>query len=111
MRLVDLHALAAEPISHDAHSAKRVAFRSGEIPHLTQLAQARIPPGARLTPHAHRDMHEVFVVLSGCGLLQCDGTTHEVGPGSCIEIAPGEMHAFENRSDEEMVVIYFGIAD
>lgn len=111
MHLVDLHSLVAEPLSHDAHSTKQVVFRNGEIPHLTQLAQARIPPGARLTPHAHRDMHEVFIVLSGQGLLQCDGGTHEVGPGSCIEIAPGEVHAFENRGEAELVVVYFGIAE
>lgn len=111
MRLVDLHTLPAEPLSHDAHSTKQVAFRSGEIPHLTQFAQAHIPPGARLTPHAHRDMHEIFVVLSGRGLLWCDGTAHEVGPGSCIEIAPWETHAFENGGAEGLVVVYFGIAE
>ena len=111
MRFIDLNSVVAEPLSHDAHSAKQVAFRNGEIPHLTQLAQARIPPGARMTPHAHRDMHEVFVILRGQGLLHCDGSTHAVGPGSCIEIAPGEVHAFENCGDEELVVIYFGIAD
>lgn len=111
MRFVDLSTITAEPLSHDAHNTKQVAFRSGEIPHLTQLAQARIPPGARLTPHTHRDMHEIFVVLSGRGLLQCNGATHEVCPGSCIAVAPGETHAFENRSVEELVVVYFGVAD
>ena len=110
MRFVDLYSVAAEPLSHDAHTTKQVVFRSGEIPHLTQLAQARIPPGARLMPHAHRDMHEVFIVLAGHGLLHCDGSTHDVGPGSCIEVAPGEMHAFENGGTEELVVVYFGIA-
>ena len=111
MRLVDLHNLPAEPLSHDAHSTKQVVFRDGEIPHLTQLAQARIPPGERLTPHAHRDMYETFIVLGGHGLLHCNGGTHEVGPGSCIGIAPGETHAFENSGETAMVVVYFGIAE
>lgn len=110
MRLVDINSLVSEPLSHDTHSRKQVIFKNGEIPHLTQLAQTRIPPGARLTPHAHRDMHEVFVVLSGQGFLHCDGRTREVGPGICIEIAPGETHAFENDGAEELVVVYFGIA-
>lgn len=110
MRLVDLNSLVSEPLSHDTHSRKQVIFKNGEIPHLTQLAQARIPPGARLTPHAHRDMHEVFVVLGGHGMLHCGGTTYEVEPGTCIEIAPGEMHAFENDGAEDLLVVYFGIA-
>lgn len=111
MRHVDINSLPSEPLSHDTHSHKQVIFNHGEIPHLTQLAQARVPPGARLTPHAHRDMHEVFVVLSGRGLLRCAGTAYEVGPGSCIEVAPGEVHAFENGGEEDLVVIYFGIVE
>lgn len=109
MRLVDLNDIRAEPLSHDAHSSKRVVFRNGEIPHLTQLAQARIPPGACLTPHAHRDMHEVFIILSGQGLLHRNDDTYKIGPGIHIEVAPEEMHAFENDGEEELVIAYFGI--
>lgn len=111
MRFVNLNSLTEEPLSHDVHSTKQVIFRNGEIPHLTQLAQARIPPGAKLTPHAHLGMHEVFVVLTGHGLLHCAGTAHAIESGSCIEIAPGELHAFENGGEKEMVVMYFGIAE
>lgn len=111
MRLVDLNSIAAEPLSHDAQSSKQVIFRNGEIPYLTQLAQARIPPGARLTPHVHQDMHEVFIVLGGRGLLHCGGTAHAVESGSCIEIAPGEIHTFENGSEQDLVLMYFGIAE
>jgi mannose-6-phosphate isomerase-like protein (cupin superfamily) len=109
MRLVDINGLAFEPLSHDAHSLKQVIFRNDEIPHLTQLAQARIQPGTCITPHAHRDMHEVFIVLGGHGRLHCSGEAHEVGAGSCIELAPGEAHAFENDGAEELVMVYFGI--
>lgn len=109
MRLVDLNSLTAEPLSHDAHSSKQVVFRNGEIPHLTQLAQTRIPPGASLTPHAHRDMHEIFIVLAGQGRLYCDGGMHDISPGACIEIAPGEIHAFENNGGRELVLVYCGV--
>ena len=111
MRRVGLNSLSPEPLSHDADSAKQVVFRNGTIPHLTQLAQARIPPGARLTPHAHRDMHEIFIVLSGHGRLHCDGSTYTISPGACIQIAPGEVHAFENDDDGELVLVYFGVED
>jgi len=73
MRRVDLNSLNSEPLSHDTSSSKQVFIRNGTIPHLTQLAQARIPPG------------------------------------TCIQIAPSEVHAFENHGDEELVLVYFGV--
>lgn len=111
MRQVNLNRLVSEPLSHDASSGKQVAFRDGEIPHITQLARARIPPGVRLAPHAHRDMHEVFIVLAGRGLLHCGGDAHAAAPGGCIRVGPGEVHAFENTGDEDLVVLYFGVAE
>lgn len=111
MRLIELHSLPAEPLSHDANIAKRVILRNGTVPHLTQLAQVRIPPGAHLTPHAHQDMHEIFIVLSGHGRVRCDGSVNGVAPGTCIQIEPNAVHAFENTGEDELVVVYFGIAD
>jgi len=111
MRRVDLNSLNSEPLSHDTSSSKQVFIRNGTIPHLTQLAQVHIPPGTRLTPHAHSDMHEIFIVLSGQGRLHCEGATHAIEPGTCIQIAPGEVHAFENDDDGELVLVYFGVED
>ncbi|HEY9199666.1 MAG TPA: cupin domain-containing protein [Gammaproteobacteria bacterium] len=68
-------------------------------------------PGTNLTPHAHRDMHEVFIVLGGRGLLHCKGEIHEIEAGSCIEVAPEEVHAFENPGEDALVMVYFGIAE
>ena len=110
MRLMDLNSLPGEPLSHDAGIIKQVIIRKDVIPHLTQLAQARIPPGTRLTPHTHSDMHEVFIVISGRGRLHCDGAALDITPGNCVQIEPGEVHAFENEGTEELVVVYFGIA-
>ncbi len=111
MRRVELDSLAAEPLSHDAGITKQVIFRNGAIPHLTQFAQARIPAGSRVTLHKHSDMHEVFIVLSGRGHVHCNDKQQKVGPGTCIQIESGEMHGFENNGDEDLVVVYFGIAE
>lgn len=110
MRRVIIDSLASEPLSHDTGITKQVILRNGTIPHLTQLAQARIPTGSRVTPHKHSDMHEIFIVLSGHGRVHCNDNQQKVGPGTCIQIEPGEMHGFENNGDEELVVVYFGIA-
>lgn len=111
MRHVEIDSLISEPLSHDTGITKKVIFYNGTIPHLTQLAQARIPPGSRATPHKHSDMHEVFVVLSGHGRVHCNDNQQNVGPGSCIQIEPGEIHGFENEGDGDLVVVYFGIAE
>lgn len=111
MRRVDIKSLARQPLSHDAGITKHVIFPKGTIPHLCQLAQARIPSGVRVTLHKHSDMHEIFMVLSGCGQIHCNGQTQKVGPGICIHIEPGELHGFENEGDEDLVVMYFGVAE
>ncbi len=111
MRRINLNSLDSEPLSHDTSSTKRVLIHNGTIPHLTQLAQARIPPGTSLTPHAHSDMHEIFIVISGQGRLHCEGATHDIEHGTCIQISPGEVHAFENHDDEELVLVYFGVEE
>ncbi|MBU1191989.1 MAG: cupin domain-containing protein [Gammaproteobacteria bacterium] len=111
MRRVEIDSLVAEPLNHDAGITKQVIFRNGSVPHLTQLAQARIPPGSRVTAHKHSDMHEIFIILSGQGRVRCDDTVQPVGPGTCLRIEPGERHGFENDGSEDLVVVYFGIAE
>ena len=111
MRLVDLNSLVSEPLSHDAHSRKHVIFKHGEIPHLTQLAQARTPPGIRLTPHAHSDMHEIFIVLAGQGEARSEAQVLTLAPGMCIHIQPQESHAFANTGANDLVLLYFGLVD
>lgn len=38
-----------------------------------------------------------------CGVAQ-------VSPGTCVHIAAGQKHRVKNTGDEEMVLLYFGIA-
>lgn len=111
MRRIDSNSLAGEPLSHDADVAKQVILHSGSVPHLTQLARTRIPPDTSLTPHAHNDMYEIFLVIGGQGRVHCGGHAYDLAPGICIEISPGEVHAFENAGNEELVLVYFGIAE
>ncbi len=111
MRQIDLHTLPSEPLSHDAGSSKQVFIRNGSIPHLTQFAQARIPSGTSLTPHAHADMHEVFLVLSGSGEVRGAAQTLPLLPGTCIHIPPAEIHSFHAHTGEDLLLLYFGVCD
>ena len=59
--------------------------------------------------HSHPDMGEVFVVQSGRGLITIDGITHDIRPGTCAVVEPGENHELENIDEEDLVLIHFGI--
>jgi mannose-6-phosphate isomerase-like protein (cupin superfamily) len=111
VRRIDLNSLNSEPLSHDSSSTKRVLIRNGTIPHLTQLAQACIPPGTCLTAHAHSDMHEVFIVLSGSGEVHSGAQVLSLRPGVCIHIQPTESHTFSNIGTDDLVLLYFGLTD
>lgn len=110
MKVTSLSAATPEPVSHDAAILKRVLLRRGDVPRLTQYARARFAPGQTAAAHAHADMHEVFLVESGRARFTIDGLAHELGPGGCIAIAPGEMHEVANAGDGDLVVTYFGVA-
>src|SRR5438552_15191740 len=42
--------------------------------------------------HYHRDCTEVYLVLEGTGVLELDGDTVEVGPGTVVYIPPLTRH-------------------
>jgi mannose-6-phosphate isomerase-like protein (cupin superfamily) len=109
MHLIALSELPDEGVSHDPSILKRVVLRRGTVPQVTQLARSVVRPGAATSPHAHADMHEVFVVLAGVGTATVDGTTHPLAAGSCVVVEPGERHAFANTGTVDLVLLYFGV--
>ena len=110
MRKTDLNHIAAEALSHDADILKQVFIGPDTLPHLTQLAQARIPSGAKVTPHLHPDMHEVFVVLDGQGCAVVNGIELQLERGTCLQIETRETHSFRNTGADELVLLYLGLA-
>lgn len=108
-----LRTLASSPlqgVSHDPQILKRVLLRAGEVPHLTQFAQAPIAPGQHTAPHAHPDMYEIFWIEEGRGTLNLDGVEHPLLPGTCVVVEPGEVHELCNTGLQPLVVTYFGVA-
>lgn len=107
MKLRSLAAAPEEGVSHDPAIAKRVLLRGGEVPHLAQLARTRLSPGQSTSPHAHADMHEVFLVQSGAGELVVDGAVHPLTPGTCAVVEPGEEHVLRCTGPEALELLYF----
>jgi len=57
-----------------------------------QVAKVSFEPGARTAWHTH-PLGQTLYVLSGCGLIQCEGDRiRTIKPGDVIWIPPGEKH-------------------
>ena len=47
------------------------------------LAEETLPPGGKVTPHHHRELEEIYYILSGSGVMTVG---HEqIGRASCRE--------------------------
>lgn len=101
--------LPQEAVSHNPAICKQVMLHRGEVPHLTQFAQARFAPGQVAPSHAHTDMAEVFFVESGQGVITINGREHSLQPGVCVVVEAGELHEVANRGSEELVLTYLGL--
>jgi uncharacterized cupin superfamily protein len=78
--------------------------------HPFDLALVRIPKGKFLCPyHAHAAESELYLVVSGHGIVRDKDGTIGVGPGDAFFFQPGEAHQLWNKGDEDFV--YYVIAD
>ena len=78
--------------------------------HPFDLALVRIPKGKNYCPyHGHSAETELYLVVSGKGLVRDRNGTAEVKAGDSFLFAPGEAHQLSASSDEDFV--YYVIAD
>ena len=109
-KIVSLASLPERRVSHNPEIKKKVMLETGDLPHVTNFSQATFGPGQAAGLHAHADMHEVFFVESGAGVIRVDGKAHPLEPGTCVAVAPGEKHELINTGATELVLTYFGVA-
>ncbi|MGK7933650.1 MAG: cupin domain-containing protein [Microcystaceae cyanobacterium] len=109
MKIIDLSQLPYKQVSHNPAIQKQVMIAAGEIPHLTNFAQAILRPSEVSNGHFHKDMHEVFFILSGEGIMCIDGQDYSLTVGTCIAVSPHETHELRNNGTENLIVTYFGI--
>ena len=78
--------------------------------HPFDLEYMRLPAGATNYPyHAHSAQWEMYVVVSGRGLVRDEQGQTEVTAGDAFLFPPGEAHQLSNPGPEDF--IYFVIAD
>lgn len=110
MKQVSLSQIPEQGVSHNPAIRKKVMLQAGELPHLTNFAQARFAPGQVAAAHAHRDMCEIFFVEAGTGTIVIDGIPYPLNPGTCIAVEVGEVHEVANTGSEELVLTYLGLS-
>jgi len=69
------------------------------------LAEARVAPGARTTPHYHRKTEEIYYILRGQGEMTIADQTQTVGPLDAIAIPPGAVHTILNSGSEPLIFL------
>ena len=78
--------------------------------HPFDLALVRIPKGKSYCPfHGHSGETEMYLVVSGKGMVRDRSGTTEVKAGDSFLFAPGEAHHLSAAADEDFV--YYVIAD
>lgn len=78
--------------------------------HPFDLALATIPKGKSLCPyHSHSAETELYLVISGRGIIRDKDGNTEVGPGDAFMFGPGEAHQLSAAPDQDFA--YYVIAD
>ena len=101
--------LPEQPVSHDPGIKKRVMFKHGEIPYVTQYSQASFQPGQIARTHSHADMYEVFLCLRGTGRIVIDGDTYDLTPNQFFLCEPGETHEIMNDGHDSLEILQLGV--
>jgi len=69
------------------------------------LAEETLPPGCAVTPHHHREIEEIYYIVSGRGLMTVGEETRQVSAGDSIYVPRGQRHSLANNGTEPIRLI------
>jgi len=69
------------------------------------LAEEMLPPGCTVTPHYHRDIEEIYYLVSGRGLMTVGDEIQEVNAGDAVYVPRGHRHTLQNTGTETIKLI------
>jgi mannose-6-phosphate isomerase-like protein (cupin superfamily) len=70
------------------------------------ITRVTVDPGASQPRHAHEHSEQVWVALSGSGMLMLGGgETRDFRAGQIVRFADGDIHGFQNTSTEPFIYI------
>ncbi|MGA9772761.1 MAG: cupin domain-containing protein [Blastocatellia bacterium] len=69
------------------------------------LAEETLLPGQAVTPHHHREIEEVYYILSGRGVMQVGDEKREVSAGDAVYVPRTARHTLENTGTEPIKLL------
>jgi quercetin dioxygenase-like cupin family protein len=69
------------------------------------MGHSTLDPGGSIPEHQHPN-EEIYVVLSGSGLISVSDERQAVTEGCCVFIPPHAPHFLHNTSNSEMTVLW-----
>ena len=69
------------------------------------LAEEMLPPGCTVTPHYHREIEEIYYVVSGRGVMTVGDEISEVNAGDAVYVPRGRRHTLQNIGSEPIKLI------
>jgi mannose-6-phosphate isomerase-like protein (cupin superfamily) len=115
MKIIRSKDITTIPVSHtdpeNPTAVKKVLLeRKDDISGAIQMINwATLLPHKTLRPHAHKDMKEIFIILSGNPVLTIDGKKSTLNPGDMVIIAHNEQHKLYNSSSSPLTYLVIGI--
>jgi quercetin dioxygenase-like cupin family protein len=83
--------LAVAEFMAERHVEKILAEESGG-----DISVACWEPGQVSPYHCHPQATEIYICISGGGIMRTPTETAEIAPGSFVAHEPGELHEYEN---------------
>ncbi len=91
----------------EMYSSKMLIDQTNSATKNVQVNQGFIPPSTRHPDHWHQPPYdEVYLIMKGAATIHLDGVEHETSAGDVIFIPAGAVHAIENKSETEELVIF-----
>ena len=95
------------PIIHTAHGSEIRPLIDRTTSGITNcsLAEETLPPGCAVTPHHHREIEEIYYIVSGRGLMSVGDETQEVEAGDAVYVPRGHRHTLKNTGDQPITLL------
>ncbi len=110
MKIIRTKELELEAVNHQGGAKKKVILQNGYIKNLVGFSKALFKPGESAELHQHESKYEVFYIEKGKIKLNLNGQEIEMSAGDSAVAEPGEEHSFVNESDDDVEMLYFGVA-
>ncbi len=101
MKSFDVSAVEWTPVRPDiARGVFGKTLMEGKV----KVVLMRVAPGGGASEHVDAYGH-LFYFLSGEGAVRVGGEEQRAQTGQVFQIAPGQVHAYENSGPEDLVLI------